>query len=475
MPHHSTSPKSVLIFCLLFLLIPSSILLAQDLSNKTNRATPAWVVSTDFVSRSMATSLAIDSFGNSYSTGYFSDKIWLEDSLYVEGFGSRKFGSNNYFLSKRDKNGTLLWIRYGIGYARTSKVLLDDLGKVYLIGQLWGNSLQLSSIKDSILNRSKSQLHSNRSNTFICQYNSAGKVLRAKIIPSQKGQVPNDCVLDAKGNFLIGGYYNYSSPDAPRVVKSSYFLTKLNPSWDIIWTKEGGTTGISQIKAIALDSHSNIYVTGGFVKSITFSKDSLKGHHNGNRNFVVQYNPNGEVQWVLDSLVSMPTSLGMDIACDQAQNIYVLIHTQHSRTFLIKLNPNRQKIWSKTIEGRQTVNGLLLTDKNHIYLFGNGYTGNFGSTKYPDKRHSYNDYNCHSFFIAKYNNYGNLLGLNIEGEGGLNYCQDIALFKNKILVLGTSNAGRKLHFGSYTKKVAWYFNIWLASFNSNDFALKSQN
>jgi len=67
------------------------------------------------------------------------------------------------------------------------------------------------------------------------------------------------------------------------------------------------------------------------------------------------------------------------------------------------------------------------------------------------------------------------LGLNIEGEGGLNYCQDIALFKNKILVLGTSNAGRKLHFGSYTKKVAWYFNIWLASFNPNEFALKSQD
>jgi len=121
------------------------------------------------------------------------------------------------------------------------------------------------------------------------------------------------------------------------------------------------------------------------------------------------------------------------------------------------------------------MNGLLINDKNHIYLFGNGYTGNFGSTKYADELLSYNDYSCYSFFIAQYNTYGNLLSLNIEGTKGLNYCQDIALFKNQILVLGTSNAGRKLRFGSYTKRVEWYFNIWLASFNQDDFALKSQD
>jgi hypothetical protein len=460
----------------LYLIIPSSILFAQDISSNINKATPEWVVSTDFISQSRGTSLILDSFGNSYSTGYFSDKIWLEDSIYVESCGKVEFNKNNHFLSKRDKNGTLLWIRYGIGNARTSKVLLDGFGNIYTIGYLWSNSLRLSSIKDSIIRKNKSYLHSNQSNIFICQYSVTGKVIRAKILPSQSGQVPNDCVLDDKGNFLIGGYYNYSSPDAPNTIKCSYSLVKLSPSWDILWTKKGTTTGQAQIHAIALDTSSNIYVTGGFVKSVVFSKDSLNGHHYENRVFLVQYNPDGELLSILDSLVPTPSSLGTDLAFDQQQNLHLLIHTQHSRSFLIKLNSKLQQIRSILIEGRQTINGLLIDDNNHIYLFGNGYTGNFGTTKYASKSHSYNNYNCYSFFIAKYNSHGSLLGLNIEGrKGGLNYCQDIALFKDKLLVLGTSNSGRELHFGSSIKKVAWYFNIWLASFNQDEFALDSQD
>ncbi|CAA6814186.1 MAG: Unknown protein [uncultured Aureispira sp.] len=474
MLHPSTPFKLVLIFCAFCWLIPSSIW-AQDISKELNKATPEWVVSTDFLRQSKGSSLVIDSFGNSYSTGYFSDKMWLEDSLYVEGFNALKFKDSNYFLSKRDPQGTLLWIRYGIGHARTSTVLLDKLGNVYTVGQVRNTSLFLSSSKDSMVRKNKSYLHSNQSNLFICQYSPTGKVLRAKIIPSQKGQVSNACVLDAQGNFLIGGYYYYSTAEAPNVIKSSYALTKLNAAWDILWTKEGDTLSQSQITGIALDAQSNSYLTGSFVKSIAFSKQRLKGQDNGNQSFIIKYNPAGEVQWVLDSLVSTPTSFGMDIACDKEQNVYALIHTQHSRAFLIKFDSNQRQIWSKTIEGRQTINGLLLNEKNHIYLFGNGYTGNFGRIEEPNKNHSYHNYNCYSFFVAKYNTYGNLLGLNIEGTNGTNYCQGIALFKNKILVLGTSNAGRELHFGSYTKKVEWYVNIWLASFYEGNFAIKSQD
>lgn len=451
------------------------MLLAQDDSNNAHKATPNWVVSTDFISQSRGTGLVVDSFGNSYSTGYFSDKVWLEDSIYVDSCGSVKLSKNNYFLSKRDTNGTLLWIRYGIGSARSHKILLGDLGNVYVIGHIWGNSLQLSSTKDSMITKNKSYLHSNQSSIFICQYNPKGKVLRAKILPSQKGQVPNDCVLDAKGNLFIGGHHNYSSPDAPNRIKCRYSLLKLNASWDILWSREGTMASQSQIYAIALDTHSNIYVTGGFRQRILFSKDSLKGHHNENNIFVVQYNQDGVVQWVLDSLVSTPSSVGLDLVFDQQQNLYVLIHTQHSKAFLIKFNSQQEQIWSKAIEGRQTINGLLVDAKNHIYLFGNGYTGNFGTTKYADKSLSYNDYGSYNFFIAKYNSHGSLLSLNLEGKGGLNYCQGIALYKDKILVLGTSNAGRELHFGSYIKKVEWYYNIWLAAFNQDEFNLESQD
>lgn len=471
------SIKAIFVSCLLSLLSYNPKLLAQDYSKKEHKATPEWVVSTDFTRQSMATSLVVDSLGNSYSTGYFSDKIWLEDSLYIEGYQDIKFNhyTNNYFLIKRDKQGTLLWIRYGIGTARSSKIILDHLGNIYVIGQFRATSLQLSSTGDSIISKNKSYLHSNQSNIFICQYNPEGKVLRAKILPSKKGQVVNDVALDPQGNFLIGGYYNYSNSDAPRVIKCSYTLIKLNAAWDILWTKEGNTFGQSQVYAIAIDTQSNVYITGGFTKNIAFSKDSLKGHHNNNTCFVVQYNSDGEVQWVMDALVATPTSTGTGISCDQAQNIYLLIHTQHSKAFLIKLKPNRQAIWSKPIEGSQIINGLLVDNKNHIYLFGNGYTGNFGNTQPPNKSHAYHNYDCYSFFIAKYNSYGTLLGLNIEGQSGSNYCQDIALFKDKILVLGTSNAGRKLQFGAYTKKVAWYFNIWLASFYEGNFVLKSQD
>lgn len=459
---------------LFFGLLYTIALQAQD-ENLNNRATPEWIVSTDFIDLSRGTSLTVDSFGNSYSTGFFSNKMYLEDSLLIDSCGKTALNANNHFLIKRDKNGTLIWIRYGISSSRVGKIVLDKDGNIYTIGCVFRHSLQLSSVNDSIISRHKILPKSSRPHLFICQYNPNGKILRTKIIITDNPQIPTDCLLDSLGNFIIGGYYQYRSDDSPRTIRSSYSLMKLNNNWEILWQKEGNPSGSSSMNGIALDASSNIYAIGSFTKKIHFDSNyTLQGNQDENQGFVAKYDANGNFKWSSNTLVPSTHSYGTAIACDKGQNIYLLFNTQHTKSFLIKLNAKHQKEWLKEIHGRQRINGILIDDANHLYLFGDGYNGFFDNTALTNSPNF--SYDRYSFFIAKYNTYGNLLGLNIEGQNGLHYCDGIALFNNQLLVLGTYSSGpRQLKFGTLTKRTAWYSSIWLTLFNTTDFTVKSQD
>ena len=94
---------------------------------------------------------------------------------------------------------------------------------------------------------------------------------------------------DAAGNTYVTGSRNFDPPGA----SSDLFVTKLDPSGNIVFTSTLGGKGSDQAKAIALDPAGNIYI-GGSTSSTDFPlSNALQRQPSGRTGFIVKFNSDG--------------------------------------------------------------------------------------------------------------------------------------------------------------------------------------
>ncbi len=105
------------------------------------------------------------------------------------------------------------------------------------------------------------------------------------------------------------------------LVDFDIFVLKLNSSGTFQWVKTYAGDHVDYPYAIAVDSSSNVYITGYFVSSdIDFGSGSLNSGA-GSKLFVLKLNSSGTFQWVNTS--SSPNSPGYDITVDSSSNVYI--------------------------------------------------------------------------------------------------------------------------------------------------------
>lgn len=455
-------------FKLLFLISNMVLFVTTIQAQENNRAVPEWIESINSAYSNWATDLVIDKDGNSYSTGYFSNLLMINDSINYNSCGY-KFSDNNCFLIKRNSSGGVLWVRYGMGYLRTSKIKLDESGNVYVVGQVWSSSIQLTSSNCQDITLAK-DIQKSRPNIFLCQYDSAGLLIRSKILHDISGQTPHDFLIDSNGDFIVGGTHEFRRYDKPSHVQNSYLLMKLNSDWQVIWKTQGDTLGGSYISSITLSPTAQIYVTGSYSERIDFHQKDLvlKISNSYRKSFVAKYDNNGLLSWVNDS-INQPLlgTYGKSIVCDKEHAIYCSVQTHARRAFLNKLDSTGQTIWSKTLGGCEYLENMILDSAGNVYLCGEGYRANFGNFEDNYKEFSFQRKDGGTdFYIAKFNPYGHLLALNFGGKISTNYCKAIAVYQDKVYALGNSNNG--LYFGDFHFKGKLYNQTWLAAFRLDD-------
>lgn len=235
------------------------------------------IISSDIVS---------DANNDIYITGSFrSSKIILgNDTLHCNS------NSANFFLSKYDASGNILWAKSGKGLnydvAMNSLAVGPD-GNLYTTGNFAGNSMAIGSYT-----LSSACCYSG----FVAKYSPAGNALWAKNMEDNNPQPwPIGCIaIDNNcGVYVGGGFINQVNALPPLVFGNdtlingnpgmdAIFIAKYDSSGNPLWGKTASSTRWNVMMGIKTDKYDNIYCVGFYNSpAIIFNNDTLYNQNQG--------------------------------------------------------------------------------------------------------------------------------------------------------------------------------------------------
>ncbi len=189
------------------------------------------------------------------------------------------------------------------------------------------------------------------------------------------------CVAkDNLGNFYVGGYA--VAIDNNR----DYLIAKLNSLGDTLWTRmfRGTDNSGDEIKAIAVDNQSNVYVTG-----------FANGQGTGNDILTIKLTSNGDTLWKrFYNHTANDDDNGYSIAVDTSGNVFVTGESDANASnvdnmdyITLKYNANGNLLWANRygITGTDRAEKVLTDLDGNCYVTGRAYNGindNYATLKY---------------------------------------------------------------------------------------------
>ena len=299
-------------------------------------------------------SVAIDSSGNIYVTGYTHGGL----------DGNINAGDEDIFLTKYDSSGVKQWTKqWGTESSDDGfDVAIDSLGNIYVTGYTYGG-LDGNTLVGWY-------------DIFLTKYDSSG----VKQWTKQWGTTNHDSGLgisvDSSDNVYVTGYTGGGFDDNTNAGWYDIFLIKCDSSGAKQWTKQWGTSDYDIGNSVAIDSSGNIYVTG-----------STGGGLDGNINagwddiFLTKYDSSGSKQWTKQWGTTSIDS-GRSVAIDSTGNLYVIgrtyggldgnINAGEDDIFLTKYDSSGVKQWTKQwgTKYRDSGESITVDSSENIYVTG---------------------------------------------------------------------------------------------------------
>lgn len=391
----------------------------------------------NFASQSnLEPSINVDAAGNVYTIGSF-----LDSTDFDPGPGTlmlKSSGSLDVFVSKLDPNGNFVWAKKigGTGLDCGYSLVFDAAGNIYFSGAFSSGSNFDVGASNYTLTTPGSY------GNFICKLDINGNFEWAKGIAGGDINAPISLSVDTVGNLYATGGFLGSVDFDPGIGTFSLtssasfdaFILKLDNTGNFVFAKSFGGSFWDSGNDIAIDSQSNIYVTGVFYYTVDF--DPGPGVYNiscsdlGSNTFILKLNSIGNFVWAKnfkgDDLVSGQNE-GSAICLDGSGNVYTTGHFtgnvdfdpgpasyliadgQGFDAFISKLDQNGSFVWAKNIHGDSDDygRGISLDNSGNVYTTGNfRATADFnpGVATYDLTSAGYED-----VFISKFDASGNFI------------------------------------------------------------------
>lgn len=277
-------------------------------------------------------SIAIDAFGNVYTTGYFYDTADFDPG--PSGiYNLLSAGDRSIFILKLNSAGNFVWAKKIGGkssFVRGNSISIDVKGNVFTIGELLGKAdfdpgLGVYNLMDS-LNYA----------LFILKLDAAGNFVWAKKIGSDyNGVFGKSIALDNSGVYTTGYFRGTADFDpgvdtfnlsTSRKSFTELFVLKLDNNGNFVWAKQVGTDGLypgTKGNSITVDQ-SGVYTTGYFIGTSDF--DPGLGIFNltssGREDiFISKLDINGDFAWA-KAIGGVNVDEGISIAVDVTGNVF---------------------------------------------------------------------------------------------------------------------------------------------------------
>jgi len=322
-----------------------------------------------------------------------------------------------------------LWAKSagGIGGDRVSKTTTDASGNVYVTGFYDSPSITFGTTTLTNLGGGNDM--------YIVKYAASGNVLWAKGAGGSGIDLSRSISTDNAGNVYLTGHS--SSPSIvfgtftlTNVGSSDIFIVKYDPSGNVLWAKNEGSTGNDYGYSIATDTFNNVYVTGSYDSpSLTLGTYTLT-NTGGTDLFIVKYDATGNLLWA-KSEGGTSWDYGHNNTTDAFGNVYVtgyfasssitfgaftLTNAGSYDMYIVKYDSLGNVLWAKIAGsiGDDEVWSTTTDAAGNVYLTGfySSPSISFGST-------TLNNAGNEDAFVVKYDAAGNVMWA--KGIGGTGY------------------------------------------------------
>jgi hypothetical protein len=329
--------------------------------------------------------VAVDTGGNAITVGSFRGSMDFGCGTLV----SSPTSNGDIFIVKYSPTGSCMWSKHlnGTYLAAANSVAVDGSGNIVVAGYFNGS---VNFGGGSVASDGQTAL-------FIAKYSSAGAYQWAKGLGSSStgGGTAYSVKTDNSGNIFVTGYFSSSLDFGGGPLTSAggndVFIAKYSPTGAYLWAKRMGGSSLDMGMSVAVDSSSNLVVTGRFAGTANFGGGSLTSS-GGYDIFVAKYSTAGAHLWS-KSFGSSAGDYGFSVAVDGYNDVILtgtftgtidfgggpMSPAGGGDIFLAKYSSSGQYIWANHYGTTSTVASMsyaVATDAgDNIVLTGN-VTGN---------------------------------------------------------------------------------------------------
>lgn len=294
--------------------------------------TKSWTKQLGSTGMDSGNGVAVDSSGNIFVTG--SAYADFEGATYAGGYG-------DIFLVKYKTDGTKEWSKLW-GTANDDygqSVAVDGDGNIYVAGYTSG-ALDGGTKTGGF-------------DVYLTKWNSDGSKAWTKLWGTVSDEICHGVAVDGDGNIFVTGYtYSGSFEGYTNAGGKDIFLTKLNSSGTIVWTKQWGTSSDDFGYSVAVDGDGNIFAAGWTTGELDGNTTS-----GGEDIYLTKWNADGTKAWT-KQWGTDHDDRGQGVVTDGSGNIIVsgfawsamnddAIYNGWEDVFLTKWSAGGTRVWTK--------------------------------------------------------------------------------------------------------------------------------
>lgn len=381
-----------------------------------------------------AFNITTDAWGNVYVIGQTTSPTGIASpGSHQSVFG----GVVDAFLVKFDGAGNRLWATYyggadaDFGYG----VKTDAAGNVYITGY--------TSSTSGISTAGSHQVGFNAAtDAFLVKFNANGTRLWGTYFGGVLYEQGTNVATDAAGNVYMGGY-SVSTTDIATAGSHQFgyagggadaFLAKFDANGTRLWSTYYGGINEDYIHDVTTDTLGNVIVSGSSSSSTGIAspgafQNTLAGLEDA---FVAKFNSAGTLSWAT-YYGGTGNELGLGIITSISGDIYLSGNTNSSTgissggfqntfsgfmdAFLVKFNAAGNRLWATYYGGTGIDEGMnvAVDNQGNVFLTGDSYTPNIGSTMATPYAFQTNLLGTENFFLVAFNPNGTRLAATYYG------------------------------------------------------------